>query len=140
MSRALNGQLVLARGDEPFHSPNYLLLHRNAANFPWRSQALWIYSQLVRWGYLDGTPESERAASHVFRSDIYRRALAGSATPVPTASLKVEGSLDVDYPAASPRGNLTLTPDRFFDGEVFDPAHVGEYIARQRSRLNPTST
>ncbi|QIK78625.1 ABC transporter substrate-binding protein [Sphingomonas piscis] len=135
LSRALTGKLLLSSRGEEVHSPNYLLLHRHAANFPWRSQALWIYSQLVRWNYLPASGEAELAASKVFRSDIYRRALALSETPLPTASLKVEGSLGVDYPAASPKGNLTLAPDRFFDGEVFDPERIGEYIAKQQSGL-----
>jgi NitT/TauT family transport system ATP-binding protein len=29
----------------------------------------------------------------------------------------------------SDRGTLTLGPDRFFDGRVFDPAKIDEYIA-----------
>lgn len=137
VGRAFAGKLRLSSRGEEFDCPNYLSLHRNAANFPWRSQALWIYSQLVRWDLVKPSPGAELAASRVFRSDIYRRALAGSDTPLPTASLKVEGSLDVQFPAASARGNLTLAPDRFFDGTIFDPSDIGEYIARQRSLLKP---
>lgn len=126
---ALAGQLRLGRDEPLFEEDNFLLLHRHAANFPWRSQALWIYSQLVRWGYVEASPEAEASAARVFRSDIYRRALAGGATPLPTASMKVEGSLPVAYPVASGRGRLTLAPDRFFDGRVFDPDRIGEYLA-----------
>lgn len=139
ISRAFTGRLLLSSRGEEVDSPNYLSFHRNAANFPWRSQALWIYSQLVRWNYLEASPEAELAASRVFRSDIYRRALAGTDTPLPSASLKVEGSLDVNFPAASQKGNLTLSPDRFFDGEIFDPGRIGEYLARQRSALESRS-
>jgi NitT/TauT family transport system ATP-binding protein len=127
---ALEGKLLLAPDAPPFEENNFLLLHRHAANFPWRSQALWIYSQLVRWGYVEPSAEAEAAAARVFRSDIYRRALAGGATPMPTASLKVEGSLPREYPVATGRGRLTLAPDRFFDGRVFDPERIGEYLAQ----------
>jgi ABC-type nitrate/sulfonate/bicarbonate transport system substrate-binding protein len=134
--RALAGRLIITPKGQEVEAANYLLLHRNAANFPWRSQALWIYSQFVRWGHVAASAEAEQAASRVFRSDLYRRALAGGTTPLPTASMKVEGSLPVAMPVASPRGNLTLSPDRFFDGQVFDPMEVGEYIARQQTGLN----
>ena len=99
-----------------------------AANFPWRSQALWIYSQPVRWGFIEHSAEAQTSASGVFRSDIYRRALAGGRTPLPGASLKVEGALDAEHGVASDKGTLTLGPDRFFDGLVFDPSRIGEYL------------
>ena len=130
IATTLAGKLLLAQGAPLFDEGNFLLLHRHAANFPWRSQALWIYSQLVRWGYVEPSAQAEAAAAHVFRSDIYRRALAGGATPMPTASLKVEGSLPMEYPVATGRGRLTLAPDRFFDGRVFDPERIGEYLAQ----------
>lgn len=128
---ALAGQLQLHREGAPFEEANFLQLHCHAANFPWRSQALWIYSQLVRWGFVEQSEAVEARAGRVFRSDIYRRALAGSLTPLPSASSKVEGSLSSESPVASGRGRLTLGPDRFFDGRVFDPHRIGEYLAQQ---------
>jgi NitT/TauT family transport system ATP-binding protein len=47
---ALSGNLPLVSGGPDVHVPDVLLFHREAANFPWRSQGLWIYSQFVRWG------------------------------------------------------------------------------------------
>lgn len=128
---AIYGKFRLAPGGEMFDQPNFLHLHRHAANFPWRSQALWIYSQLVRWGFLEASEAAEAAATRVFRSDVYRDILTGGTTPVPSASLKVEGSLPSEIPVASGRGRLTLGPDRFFDGRVFDPHRIGEYLAGQ---------
>ena len=130
MERALAGRLRLSPDDEWAEDPNFLLLHRKAANFPWRSQALWIYSQLVRWGFVEPSDQAQNASSQVFRSDIYRRALAGGATPLPGASLKVEGTLPVEYGVASDKGTLALGPDRFFDGRVFDPARLSEYLTQ----------
>lgn len=133
--RALAGRILVTPEGHSVSVSNFLQLHRHAANFPWRSQALWIYSQFVRWGHVEASPAAEQAASQVFRSDLYRRALADGTTPLPAASLKVEGSLPVEMPVASPRGNLTLSPDRFFDGQVFDPLTIGEYIAQQQFGL-----
>jgi NitT/TauT family transport system ATP-binding protein len=129
IERALTGRIWLRRDEPPVDVPDFLLFHREAANFPWRSQGLWIYSQMVRWGFADSSPATQRAAADVFRSDIYRRALAGGSTPMPGASLKVEGSIAAPMAVGSDRGTLTLGPDRFFDGRVFDPAKIDEYIA-----------
>jgi NitT/TauT family transport system ATP-binding protein len=128
IERGLSGRIKLTPEGDEVDVENFLLLHRRAANFPWRSQALWIYSQLVRWGFVDQSLEAQTAASGVFRSDIYRRALAGGRTPLPGASLKVEGSLGAEQGVASDKGTLTLGPDRFFDGLVFDPSRIGEYL------------
>lgn len=130
IERGLSGRIKLTPDGYEVEADNFLLLHRRAANFPWRSQALWIYSQLVRWGFMEASAKAQTAASGVFRSDIYRRALAGGITPLPGASLKVEGSLEVEHGVASDKGTLSLGPDRFFDGLVFDPARIGEYLTQ----------
>lgn len=130
IERGLSGRIRLSPQADAEDVDNFLVLHRQAANFPWRSQALWIYSQLVRWGFVARSAEAEAAASQVFRSDLYRRALAGGATPLPGASLKVEGSLPKEFGVASDKGTLTLGPDRFFDDRIFDPARIGEYLAQ----------
>jgi NitT/TauT family transport system ATP-binding protein len=74
-------------------------------------------------------PEAERKAAEVFRSDIFRRALADAALPMPGASMKVEGSLSNPLPVGTSSGSLTLGPDRFFDGRIFDPSRIPEYLA-----------
>jgi ABC-type nitrate/sulfonate/bicarbonate transport system substrate-binding protein len=126
---ALEGLLPLARGGEPVAVPDFMLFHREAASFPWRSQGLWIYSQFVRWNMIAASPAAERAAAGVFRSDIYRRALAGTGAILPGASLKVEGALSQPTAAGSSTGGLILGADRFFDGRIFDPHAVADYIA-----------
>jgi two-component system, oxyanion-binding sensor len=128
IERALAGRLRLSRDGEVVEAPDFLILHREAANFPWRSQALWIYSQFVRWKLVEPSERARRRAEHLFRSDLYRRALTGGATPLPGASLKLEGALEVPTGAGSDRGTLTLGPDRFFDGRVFDPLAIDAYL------------
>lgn len=129
IERGLAGVMPLRCNEPPNTVRDFLMFHREAASFPWRSQGLWIYSQFVRWGFVDASPEAEAAAASVFRSDVYRRALAGGDTPMPGASMKVEGSLDAALAVGSNRGMLTLGADRFFDGRVFDPARVDDYVA-----------
>jgi NitT/TauT family transport system ATP-binding protein len=128
----LTGKLVAGLGEASVDVPATMLFHREAVGFPWRSHALWIYSQLVRWGMAEGSPEAEGLAANVFRSDIYRRALAGTGAPMPGASLKVEGALFEPMGVGSHSGGLILGPDRFFDGRVFDPADIEGYLATFR--------
>lgn len=125
---ALTGRMPLVPGGEAANLPDLLLFHREAANFPWRSQALWIYSQFVRWGMVAPDAATEAAAAGVFRSDIYRRAL-GDRVVMPGASLKLEGALADPTPVGAHGGRLTLGPDRFFDGRVFDPEAIADYVA-----------
>ncbi len=126
---ALEGNLVLRPGMGPVAIDDFLLFAREASNFPWRSQALWIYSQLVRWKMMEPGEEVERRAAEVFRSDVYRRALADSGLPMPGASMKVEGAIETPTSVGTHSGALTLGPDRFFDGRVFDPQNVTAYLA-----------
>lgn len=127
--RALAGTIVPRAGETAVNNPDFVLFSREATSFPWRSQALWIYSQLVRWNMVEPSAETERRAAAVFRPDIYRRALAGSDLPMPGASMKLEGALDVPLGVGSRKGDLMLGPDRFFDGRVFDPERIGDYLA-----------
>jgi NitT/TauT family transport system ATP-binding protein len=126
---ALTGAMALRHGDAPAPVSDFLLFHREAAAFPWRSQALWIYSQLVRWRMVDESDANERLAADVFRSDVYRRALASSDLPMPGASMKLEGALGAPLAVGSHRASLTLGSDRFFDGRIFDPHDVHAYLA-----------
>lgn len=129
LSRALSGQIVARAGEAPIANPDFMLFAREATPFPWRSQALWIYSQLVRWGMIEHSPEQAAKAGSVFRPDIFRRALADSGVPMPGASMKLEGAVDLPLAVGSRRGELTLGPDRFFDGRIFDPERLEEFLA-----------
>jgi len=131
---ALTGKIVARLGEPAITVPDALLFHREAAGFPWRSQALWIYSQLVRWKIIQPSAKAERLAADVFRSDIYRRALGNAGVPMPGASMKLEGALDAPLGVGAHQGALTLGPDRFFDGRVFDPHHIDAYLAELAGR------
>ncbi|MCH8686639.1 CmpA/NrtA family ABC transporter substrate-binding protein [Pedomonas mirosovicensis] len=126
--RALDGRLTVAPAAPPIAAEDFLLFYKDAANFPWVSQALWIYSQMVRWGQVAPSDAAEAEVRRVFRPDLYRRALGDSATPLPGANAKVEGSLDISLPVGSPRGRLSIGPDRFFDNRVFDPVDIAGYL------------
>lgn len=128
--RAITDRIRLVPGGEPVHYPDFMFQHREAANFPWRSQAAWLYSQMVRWDGIPFSEEDAATAQSVFRPDLYRAALAGSNAPLPNASSKLEGALYEPIGAGSSQGRLMLGSDRFFDGRAFDPEDIAGYLAQ----------
>jgi NitT/TauT family transport system ATP-binding protein len=130
--RAISDKLVLTAGGETITYPDFMFQYREAANFPWVSQAEWLYSQLVRWDGLEYDPDDATKAARVFRPDVYRSALKGTGDVLPGASSKVEGSLDRPTPVTAQQGAMTLTENSFFDGKPFDPDRLEAYIASQQ--------
>lgn len=130
IARGLSGRLVCRKGEEAVRVPDFLVLHGEAASFPWRSQAMWLYSQMARWGHARPTAEGFAAAAETFRPDIYRSAFAGTGAVLPGASLKVEGAISAPLGAGSHGGRLVMGPDRFFDGRLFDPDEPFAYLAQ----------
>ncbi len=128
--RAIADRMLLAKDGKMVHFPDFMFQYREAANFPWVSQAEWVYTQMVRWEGPEFSAKAARKAARVFRPDVYRSALTGSAEPLPGASSKVEGSLGQTTVVGTQQGRMTLESNRFFDGRVFDPADLPGYLAR----------
>lgn len=126
---ALSGTLPLG-GGVVRHVGDFFVPKAKAATFPWKSHALWFYTQMVRWRQVAHTAEHQRIAAETYRPDIYRAALNGLGIAMPSASAKVEGALTVETPVGS-SGALTLGPDGFFDGGRFDPDDIDAYIEGQ---------
>ena len=102
-----------------------------AATFPWKSHALWFYTQMVRWGMVAHSPENATRAADTYRPDLYRGSLSALDAPIPTASSKVEGALSQEQYVGAANGKLLLGPDGFFDGRLFDPDELDSYISAQ---------
>lgn len=105
--------------------PGFFSTSEGAANFPWQSQALWFYAQMLRWNdcpaEFSGDAKAYEAACEAFRPDIFRRALKPIFAPVPSANMKLEGTLRQPVHVGASRSALVLGPDAFFDGQIFDP-------------------
>lgn len=110
---------------------DFFVPNAKAATFPWKSHALWFYTQMVRWGQVEHIAPHQRVAGNTYRPDIYRNALKTLGLAMPAASSKVEGALRIETPVGS-SGALTLGPDGFFDGNLFDPDRIDEYLAAQQ--------
>ncbi|MDJ1635404.1 CmpA/NrtA family ABC transporter substrate-binding protein [Rhizobium rhizogenes] len=91
----------------------YFSFHAGFANYPRPSQALWILSQMVRWGQSALSEHNIRMAASAYRPDLYRLALGNDAAPA-DADIRTEGDSD---------------DDRFMDGFIFDPSDMASYVA-----------
>lgn len=129
---AISDRLTLKQGAPPQHYPDFMFQYHEAANFPWVSQAEWLYSQLVRWDGMEHNPAAAHAAARVFRPDVYRSALRDTSDPLPTSSSKVEGSVSKPLEARTHAGTMILENNSFFDGKSFDPDRLAQYIASQK--------
>jgi NitT/TauT family transport system ATP-binding protein len=127
---ALSGTIVLGNG-ETADDPDFFIPTARAATFPWKSHAAWFYSQMVRARQTGWSAEDAASASNVYRPDIYRRALFSLNIPQPSADWKVEGALPETRQVSAVGGELQLGPDGFFDGRIFDPDTLEDYVRHQ---------
>ena len=132
IERALSGRLHTGGGEERL-VPDYFVPHASAANFPWKSHALWYYAQMVRWGEVTASQANADLAAASFRPDLYRAALADLPALIPVTDYKTDGERKVPSAIETPNGSLLMGADRFFDGAVFDPQQVDAYIAQQHT-------
>ena len=109
--RVLLGEFTVDRRGTKRTIPDYFVFHKDFATFPRVSQALWTYSQMVRWGQAAYSPENAAKAASGYRPDLYRAALGSGFAP--TEDRRVEG-----YEQG----------DRFMDGRVFDPDVIEAYV------------
>ncbi len=99
------------------HMADFFVPFDGHATFPWKSHALWFYTQMVRWGQVKHDPEHLSKVWSSYRPDLYRLALEPMTVDLPEADTKIEGQ---------PQGG-------FFDQRVFDPHQVESYLASQRN-------
>lgn len=128
IARAVSDRLVLAHGEPAVHYPDFMFQYSEVANFPWVSQAGWLYSQMVRWDHLGFDAEDAARAASVFRPDVYRNAIKPTGDDLPAANSKVEGSVSQLTQVGTQQGSITLSSNSFFDNRTFDPEHVQDYL------------
>lgn len=110
--RVLAGEFSLDAAGTRRVIPDYMRFHAPGANYPRPGHALWIYSQMVRWGQIELTEAGAQAAVSAYRPDLYRTALGNASVPA-----------DDDFRIEGLEGD-----DRFMDGRLFDPTKLEEYV------------
>lgn len=128
--RPLTGALIRGGRQTDRVDPDLVVFHRGFANFPWRSHAIWLMTQMIRWGQVREPFSLEATSARVFRTDLFREAVAGSDVAVPPSDAKPEGVVVGEAEAGE-------TNTRFFNGPPFDPlaplAYLDKLLIRHAS-------
>jgi ABC-type nitrate/sulfonate/bicarbonate transport system substrate-binding protein len=103
-----------------------LTFHAYAANFPWRSQAIWFVRQMQRWGLASDGIDARRLAEEVYRPDLFRLAALELGQPVPLTDHKTEGDHAAPWVLDKATAPIAMGPDLMLDGARFDPFAVPE--------------
>lgn len=85
--------------------------HAEDAGYPRRAHALWLLSQMRRWGQIGAGVDVYACAEAVYRPDLYLTAAETVGAPTPGRLLEAE----------------RLKP--MFDGLVFEPSRFEDYLA-----------
>ena len=102
----------------------------HAANFPWRSQAMWYLTQMQRWGQLGQGADIRRIAEESYRPDLYRIAAQELGLAVPLIDYKAEGAHAHAWVLDKATAPILMGPDLMLDGARFDPTPAPQYLTR----------
>jgi nitrate/nitrite transport system substrate-binding protein len=126
---SMTGTFRYAAAEAPRPLPDFNVFHRYAANFPWRSHAVWFLTQMIRWGQIEQPINIRETAAAVYRPDLYRDAAQLLGVAVPRVDYKNEGNNAAAWTLNKATAPITMGSDRFFDGRVFDPTRPIDYLA-----------
>ncbi|EIJ42280.1 ABC-type nitrate/sulfonate/bicarbonate transport system, periplasmic component [Beggiatoa alba B18LD] len=126
---SMTGTFKYSQKEDPRPLPDFNVFYRYAATFPWQSHAEWFISQMIRWGQIDKPLNIKKTATEIYRPDIYREAAKALNLPAPTIDYKTEGANTNGWELKEATNPIAMGADRFFDGKIFDPAKIVEYIS-----------
>ena len=128
LEKSLTGTLQYS-SDEPARSaPDYNVFQRYAANFPWRSHAMWFLAQMRHWGEIDDSVKLETIAKSVYRPEVYRAACDALGKPYPEVDFKSEGNHAEGWALMSGNESIPMGSDLFMDGRIFNPKEIDTYL------------
>jgi nitrate/nitrite transport system substrate-binding protein len=128
LAAGLMGEFAMGLRETPRDLPDFLVFHRYAANFPWRSHAIWMLTQMVRWGQLDRAIHLRSVAQRVYLPEVHRRAAEELGLSTPSMDEKNEGVHEGSWWCAGAPSRIALGPDLFLDGTAFDPSRPMDYV------------
>ncbi len=125
--QSLVGAPPYAREGNGLAAGDYVIFHRYAASYPWRSHALWFLSQMLRWGQIGPDVDLAAVAAKVYRPEAFRDAAADLGVAAPIVDEKVEGAHSEPWLLEEASQPIRMGPDLFFDGRAFDAAQAVRY-------------
>ncbi len=100
----------------------------SAATFPWRSHAMWIITQMYRWGQLERPVDIGAVAGSVYLGGLYREVAGQIGIEAPAIDVKIEGAHSTPWTLGEAAHAIAMAPDTFMDGRQFDPARSVDYL------------
>lgn len=114
-----------------------VVFHAGAANFPWRSQAMWFVERMKRHGQLSADADSRACADAVFRPDLYRTAAQALGLPVPLVDYKTEGEHAQPWTLLRATRPIPMGADCLLGGGVFDPFRLSPIMEQASMTAEP---
>ena len=96
----------------PRANPDFIVLHRYAANFPWLSQAGWFAEALAE-ASLASKPSAGQALG--FRPDLYIQAAGDLGVDFPLVEVKDEGAHDRTWTLSEATQPIPMGPEVRFE-------------------------
>lgn len=114
---SLTGSLRYGRDEAERTNPDFLVLHRYAANFPWLSQASWFAGALTRAGLAPERlqPAQDADTSLGFRPELYRQAASDLGVAYPTTDEKAECAHPGPWTLHKATQPIAMGPETRFD-------------------------
>lgn len=121
---SMTGTFRYGKGDER-PAPDFTLFFRHQASYPYYSDAVWLLTQMRRWGQIP-TGQSDawydEVARAVYRPDVYRQA---------AEALVAEGKFNADEFVDFANESGYRAPDAgFIDGHRFDGRRPNDYLSQ----------
>ncbi len=140
LAPALSGPGILQNRRSLIESDDFLIFHHYAANFPWRSHALWYLTQMARWGQIQSPVVVGEIAEQAYMPEMYRLVADELKLTYPTSDYKMEGNTDRAWLLRDANDSLVMPRSSFIDGTVFNPSDLRAYIesfVRHNLRIDP---
>jgi two-component system, oxyanion-binding sensor len=109
-------RLARERGYATAPSSSAIVFSGDHANFPWPSYAMWLLTQMIRWGQVRTPFALSEIARTVYATDVYRRAAQHLGVNAPAEDFRLE------------------TAGEFFRDHPFDGRTPLAYLRGQRLR------
>jgi len=80
--------------------------------FPWHSMAVWILTQMKRWGYVEGDLDYARVAEQVFRATDCAKVMRELGFEVPSETYRKYTIMNKEFDPKQPAAYLSTFPIR----------------------------
>lgn len=128
---SLTGEHRQSGAGEVVDMPDFNVFHRYAANFPWRSHALWIAAQMVRWGQAPRGLDLRKVAIEAFDPAPFREAARDEGVATPLIDFKVEGAHNEAWILERASSPVAMGRDVLVDSVALDPDEADDYLDSQ---------